>query len=57
MRGDKVSLVRVHGDLVLTEHAMMSELGHPIIKQLLRLHLSHDKSEPSKCFCCVCVSM
>lgn len=35
----QVPLVGVHGNLILAKHTMMSQLGHPLTEQLLRIHL------------------
>lgn len=35
----QVPLMGVHGNLILAKHAMVSQLGHPLFEQLLRLHL------------------
>ena len=34
-----VPLVGVRGNLILAKHAVVSQLGHPFFKQLLRFHL------------------
>lgn len=35
----EVPLVGIRGYLVLAEHAMVTQLGHPLLKQLLRFYL------------------
>lgn len=36
---EQVPLVGIHGDLILSKHAMVPQLGHPLLKQVLRFHL------------------
>lgn len=41
-------LVRVHGDLVLPVEAMVTQLRHPFIKQLLRFNLQEHTPQSER---------
>lgn len=43
MRVKEEPLVRAGGDLVLPEEAVVPQLGHPLFKQLSRLHLEEEE--------------
>lgn len=55
---EKMPLVGIHGNLVLSKHAVMSQLWHPFLKQFRRFHLcGHEvKLRLGESCCDLCTS-